>query len=190
MEVRGRPIFGRSEQTANEHNCEALLDGVCLGVTAERDSIPVELYDWREAEEVRPLQRVRPGLSRSSTSLLTCHEPVRDAVVSSVDIFDPEEHFRGLTEAAAKWFSLAISWGRLKLHTRELVSDASRTSFESTAEVNWLWSTFVVGSDLGHAEYLALLTCDSASIDSNRFSLPRACTMQIRKKRFSKPFEI
>lgn len=174
MEDRGLRVFGRSELPAHELDGEAFLDGAYLGVAAERDGIPVALSDWRSAEAAFPLQLDRGGLRGCGTSLLipAFHEPDRDDV-GSLGIREPEELCRDLTEAAAKWFWPAISWGRLNVRSRVLVSGESRASFESRAEVSGLWAPFLAASRMEPGGEPALVPGDSAAIDITGFPLPR-----------------
>ncbi len=173
MEDRGLRVFGRSELPAHELGGEAFLDGAYLGVAAERDGIPVALSDWWEAEAASPLQLDRAGLRGSGTSLLipAFHEPDRDDV-GSLGIREPEELCRDLTDAAAKWFWPAISWGRLKVRSRVLASGESRASFESRAEVSGLWAPFLAASRAEPAGEPALVPGDSAATDITGFPLP------------------
>ncbi|MFZ4986085.1 MAG: hypothetical protein ACOYLF_11545 [Blastocatellia bacterium] len=174
MENRGLRVFGRSELPAHDMDGEAFLDGAYLGVAAERDGIPVALSDWRNAEDARQLQLDRVGLKGSGTSLLipAFHEPDRDDV-GSLGIREPEELCRGFTEAAAKWFWPAISWGRLKVRSRVLVAGESRASFESRAEVSGLWAPFLAATRAEPGGDAALSPGDSAGIDITGFPLPR-----------------
>jgi len=143
MEDRGLRVFGRSELPAHDLGGEAFLDGAYLGVASERDGIPVALSDWREADQAIQLQLDRAGLKGSGTSLLipAFHEPDRDDV-GSLGIREPEELCRDFTEAAAKWFWPAISWGRLAVRSRVLVSGETKARFESRAEVKGLGRHF------------------------------------------------
>lgn len=174
MENNGLRVFGRSELPAHELDGEAFLDGAYLGVAGQRDGIPVALSDWREAEDVRQLQLDRAGLMGSGTSLLipAFHEPDRDDV-GSLGIRDPEDLCRDLTEAAAKWFWPAISWGRLNVRSRVLVGGESRASFECRAEVSGLWAPFLAASRAEPGGDAALVPGDSAAIDITGFPLPR-----------------
>lgn len=174
MEKRGLRVFGRSELPAHDMDGEAFLDGAYLGVAAERDGIPVALSDWRDAEDARQLQLDRVGLKGSGTSLLipAFHEPDRDDV-GSLGIREPEELCRDFTEAAAKWFWPAISWGRLKVRSRVLVAGESRASFESRAEVSGLWAPFLAATRAEPGGDAALSPGDSAAIDITGFPLPR-----------------
>jgi len=174
MEGKGLRVFGRSELPAHDLDGEAFLDGAYLGVAAERDGIPVALSDWRESEDASQLQLDRAGTNGSGTSLLipAFHEPDRDDV-GSLGIREPEELCRDLTEAAAKWFWPAISWGRLKVRSRVLVAGESRASFESRAEVSGVWAPFLAASRAEPGGDAALLPGDSAAIDITGFPLPR-----------------
>ncbi|MBM5826411.1 MAG: hypothetical protein FJ054_13915, partial [Cyanobacteria bacterium M_surface_10_m2_119] len=174
MEGKGLRVFGRSELPAHDLDGEAFLDGAYLGVAAERDGIPVALSDWREPEDASQLQLDRAGINGSGTSLLipAFHEPDRDDV-GSLGIREPEELCRDLTEAAAKWFWPAISWGRLKVRSRVLVAGESRASFESRAEVSGVWAPFLAASRAEPGGDAALLPGDSAAIDITGFPLPR-----------------
>ena len=174
MKEQGLRVFGRSELPAHELDGEAFLDGAYLGVAADRDGIPVALSDWREPSAARSLQLERAGLNGSGTTLLipAFHEPDRDDV-GSLGIRDPEDLCRDLTDAAAKWFWPAISWGRLKVRSRVLFSGESRASYESQAEVGGLWAPFLAASRVEPAGEPALSPGDSAAIDITGFPLPR-----------------
>jgi len=190
MEDRGLRVFGRSELPAHELDGEAFLDGAYLGVAAERDGIPVALSDWREAEDASQLQLDRAGLKGSGTSLLipAFHEPDRDDA-GSLGIREPEELCRDLTEAAAKWFWPAISWGRLKVRSRVLVAGESRASFESRADVSGVWAPFLAASRAEPGGDAALLPGDSASIDITGFPLPRRIQPEDRPELLHPPLD-
>lgn len=190
MEHRGLRVFGRSELPAHELDGEAFLDGAYLGVAAERDGIPVALSDWREAEDASQLQLDRPGLKGSGTSLLipAFHEPDRDDV-GSLGIREPEELCRDLTEAAAKWFWPAISWGRLKVLSRVLVAGESRACFESRAEVSGVWAPFLAASRAEPGGDAALLPGDSVASDITGFPLPRRIQPEDRPELLHPPLD-
>lgn len=173
MEKKGLRVFGRSELPAHELNGENLLDGAYLGVAAERDGIPVALSDWRAAEAARPLQLDRADLNGSGTCLLipAFHEPDREDV-GILGIREPEDLCRDLTDAAAKWFWPAISWGRLTVRSRVLVSGEKKARFESRAEVKGHWAPFLAASRVDPDGRPALVPGDSAAIDITGFPLP------------------
>ncbi|TGH27842.1 MAG: hypothetical protein ERJ68_00410 [Aphanocapsa feldmannii 277cI] len=176
QENRGLRIFGRSEVPARELSGEQFLDGAYLGVASKRDGISVALSDWRSPEEASELcmaREVLSGSGRSGTSLLITafHEADRDDV-GNLGIRDPEEICRDLTEAAAKWFWPAISWGRLSVRARVFSSCRSRPDFESLAEVSGLWTPFLAASRVEPDGGPALVPGDSASTDIQGFPLP------------------
>ena len=173
MEKKGLRVFGRSELPAHELNGENLLDGAYLGVPAERDGIRVALSDWRSTEAAHPLQLDRADLKGSGTTLLipAFHEPDREDV-GILGIREPEELCRDLTDAAAKWFWPAISWGRLAVRSRVLVSGETKARFESWAEVKGHWAPFLAASRVKPDGRPALRPGDSAAIDITGFPLP------------------
>jgi len=173
-EKLGLRVFGRSELPAHELNGQHFLDGAYLGVASQRDGIPVALSDWRSGADAHPLQLDRSDIPGCGTTILipAFHEPDRDDV-GSLGIREPEELCRDLTDAAAKWFWPAISWGHLKVSSRLLVSGESRASFESHAEVCGLWAPFLAASRVEPCGESALAPGDSASIDITGFPLPR-----------------
>jgi hypothetical protein len=159
-------------------------------VAAERAGVSVALSHWCEAQEAGSLQLERAGLPGPGTTLLipAFHEPDRDDV-GSLGIREPEDLCRGLTEAAAKWFWPAISWGRLRVRARVLVSGESRARFESQAEVGGLWAPFLAATRVEPGGPAALSPGDSAAIDITGFPLPRRIQPEERPDLLHPPLE-
>ncbi|MGB5133828.1 MAG: hypothetical protein WBN89_01485 [Prochlorococcaceae cyanobacterium] len=170
---RGLRIFGRSEVPAHELSGQRFLDGAYLGDPSERDGIPVALSDWRPAPEARDLCLSREDLPGLGTTLLipAFHEPDRDDV-GHLGIRDPEHLCRDLTEAAAKWFWPAISWGRLEVQARVIECDRQRPMFQSRAEIGHLWSPFLAATRAEPDRGPALVPGESAATDISGFPLP------------------
>lgn len=173
-EEKGLRLFGRSEIPAHELNGEAFLDGAYLGMAGQRDGIDVALSDWREPEHCADLKLDREGLSGSGTTLLVpaFHEPDREET-GELGIRDPKELCADLTQAAAKWFWPAISWGRLEVQARVFRSGEISASHVSRAEVDGIWAPFLAASRTEPGSAAAVSPGESAALDIGAFPLPR-----------------
>jgi hypothetical protein len=174
MEERGLRVFGRSEIPAHETESGAWLDGAYLGQPEERDGIRVALSSWQQPDQVADLFLDRAGLKGTGTTLLipAFHEPDREEA-SDLGIRDPEELCHDLTQAAAKWFWPAMSWGRLEVQARVFRSGSRTASHVSRAEIDGLWAPFLAAARTAPTDAAALAPGDSAAIDVTGFPVPR-----------------
>lgn len=173
-EEKGLRVFGRSEIPAHETEEGSWLDGAYLGSPSERDGIPVAKSSWQRPAEANALFLDRAGIETSGTTLLIpCfHEPDREEA-SDLGIRDPEELCHDLTQAAAKWFWPAISWGRLEVQARVFRSGNGPASHVCRAEIDSLWSPFLAATRTTPSSVPALGPGDSAAIDVSGFPIPR-----------------
>jgi len=174
MEERGLRVFGRSEIPAHETDTGAWLDGAYLGLPEERDGIPVALSSWQQPDEATDLFLERSGIEGTGTTLLIpgFHEPDREEA-SDLGIRDPEDLCHDLTQAAAKWFWPAISWGRLEVQARVFRSGSRTATHISRAEIDGLWAPFLAAARIAPAATAALAPGDSAAMDLSGFPIPR-----------------
>lgn len=189
-EEEGLRIFGRSELPAHELAGTSYLDGAYLGVQGQRDGIEVALSDWRTSEHAADLKLNRTDLEGTGTTLLipAFHEPDREEA-GSHGIRDPEELCRDLTQAAAKWFWPAISWGRLEVQARIFQSGESRATHVNRAEIDGTWAPFLAASRTIPGEERAIGPGDSASLDLKGFPLPRRIHPEDRPDLLHQPAE-
>jgi hypothetical protein len=173
-EERGLRVFGRSEIPAHETEAGAWLDGAYLGLPEERDGIPVALSSWQQPDQAAALFLDRAGINGSGTTLLIpgFHEPDREEA-SDLGIRDPEELCHDITQAAAKWFWPAISWGRLEVQARVFRSGSRTASHVCRAEIDGLWAPFLAATRTEPAAAAALAPGDSAAMDVTGFPIPR-----------------
>ena len=189
-EQEGLRLFGRSEIPAHDIEGASFLDGAYLGSPGLRDGIDVALSDWRTEETCVDLKLERAGLSGSGTTLLipAFHEPDREDT-GALGIRDPEDLCADLTDAAAKWFWPAISWGRLEVQARVFRSGDANPSHVSRAEVNGIWAPFLAASRTEPGTAAALDPGDSAALDLTSFPLPRRIHPEDRPDLLHKPAE-
>lgn len=189
-EENGLRIFGRSELPAHELAGTSYLDGAYLGVKGQRDGIDVALSDWRTSEQAANLKLDRTGLEGTGTTLLipAFHEPDREDA-GAHGIREPEELCRDLTQAAAKWFWPAISWGRLEVQARIFDSGESRAKHVSRAEIDGTWAPFLAASRAIPEGTTALEPGDSAALDITGFPLPRRTRPEDRPDLLHQPAE-
>jgi len=187
---QGLRLFGRSEIPAHELEGEAFLDGAYLGIPGERDGIGVALSAWRSPEECRTLLLERAGLGGSGTTLLipAFHEPDREET-GELGIRDPEEICKDLTQAAAKWFWPAISWGRLEVQARVFHSGERKARHVSRAEVDGIWAPFLAASRTAPGGAAAVCPGDSTALDIGYFPLPRRIQPEDRPDLLHNPAE-
>jgi hypothetical protein len=174
LEQKGLRVFGRSEIPAHETPEGAWLDGAYLGDPAERDGIPVAVSSWQDPTQASALFLDRAGIDGSGTTLLIpgFHEPDREDA-SDLGIRDPEELCHDLTQAAAKWFWPAISWGRLEVQARVFRSGSGPASHVSRADVDGHWAPFLAATRTAPSATSALSPGDSAAMDLADFPIPR-----------------
>jgi len=189
-EDKGLRLFGRSEIPAHEMEGKAFLDGAYLGVTGERDGINVALSAWRKPDECCDLLLERKGLDSTGTTLVipAFHEPDREET-GELGIRDPEELCKDLTQAAAKWFWPAISWGRLEVQARVFRNGERTPSHVSRAEVDGIWAPFLAASRTTPGGEPAVSPGDSAALDIPTFPLPRRIQPEERPDLLHKPAE-
>ena len=173
-EDKGLRVFGRSEIPAHETSDGAWLDGAYLGDPSERDGIPVALSAWQKPGEASALFLDRGGIDGPGTTLLIpCfHEPDREDA-TDLGIRDPEELCHDLTQAAAKWFWPAISWGRLEVQARVFRSASGPASHVSRADIDGHWAPFLAATRTAPSVSAALAPGDSAATDITGFPIPR-----------------
>jgi len=173
-EEQGLRVFGRSEIPAHETQAGAWLDGAYLGLPEERDGIPVALSSWQQPDQAAALFLDRAGINGSGTTLLIpgFHEPDREEA-SDLGIRDPEELCHDITQAAAKWFWPAISWGRIEVQARVFRSGSRTASHVCRAEIDGLWAPFLAATRTEPAAAAALALGDSAAMDVTGFPIPR-----------------
>lgn len=174
MEERGLRVFGRSEIPAHETDEGAWLDGAYLGHPEERDGIPVAVSSWQEPRQASALFLDRAGIEGTGTTLLIpgFHEPDREEA-SDLGIRDAEELCHDLTQAAAKWFWPAISWGRLEVQARVFCFGSRSASHVCRAEIDGLWAPFLAAARTAPSGSAALAPGDSAAMDVTGFPIPR-----------------
>jgi hypothetical protein len=174
LEQMGLRVFGRSEIPAHETPEGAWLDGAYLGDRSERDGIPVAVSSWQVPTEASALFLDRAGIDGTGTTLLIpgFHEPDREDA-TDLGIRDPEELCHDLTEAAAKWFWPAISWGRLEVHARVFRSGAGPASHVSRADIDGYWAPFLAATRTAPSTAAAIAPGDSAAMDVTDFPIPR-----------------
>lgn len=174
LEDKGLRIFGRSEIPAHETEEGSWLDGAYLGASAERDGIPVALSSWQTAAQASHLLLDRAGIEGTGTTLLIpgFHEPDREDA-TDLGIRDPEELCHDLTQAAAKWFWPAISWGRLEVQARVFRSGSGPASYVSRADIDGHWAPFLSASKTSPSAKVAAVPGDSAAMDLTDFPVPR-----------------
>lgn len=173
-EAKGLRLFGRSEIPAHELDGCDFLDGAYLGIAGERDAIGIALSDWRSREQCIPLQLERDGIEGTGTTLLipAFHEPDCEEA-GELGIRDPQELCSDLTQAAAKWFWPAISWGKLEVQARVFRSGERRAIHVSRAEVDGIWAPFVAASRSNPGSAAAISPGESSALDIGSFPLPR-----------------
>ena len=189
-ETEGLRVFGRSEIPAHEIDGTSFLDGAYLGSPGTRDGIDVALSDWRSEKACGDLKLERKGLNGTGTTLLipAFHEPDREET-GELGIRDPEELCADLTQAAAKWFWPAISWGRLEVQARVFRSGENGASHVSKAEVDGIWAPFLAASRTSPGSCAAVSTGESAAIDIGSFPLPRRIQPEDRPDLLHAPAE-
>ena len=186
----GLRLFGRSELPAHELAGTTYLDGAYLGVQGQKDGIEVALSDWRSAEQSADLKLDRAGVEGTGTTLLipAFHEPDREEA-GPLGIRDPEDLCRDLTQAAAKWFWPAISWGRLDVQARVFQSGESSATYVSRAEIDGTWAPFLAASRTIPEGAAAIAPGDSAALDITGFPLPRRIQPEDRQDLLHQPAE-
>ena len=190
LEKKGLRVFGRSEIPSHVLNGTAYLDGAYLGTAGQRDGIDVALSDWRSSEQCADLKLSREELTGSGTTLLipAFHEPDREEA-GDLGIRDPEELCRDFTQAAAKWFWPAISWGRLEVKARVFLNGEKKPSYVSRSEVDGTWAPFLAASRMEPGTSAALEPGDSAALDLMSFPLPRRIYPEDRPDLLHQPAE-